>query len=164
VVHIREAAKRDLDAIVLLWKQLMQFHTDLDPVFRLNPAAEKIFRKFITKCVRSRSVLTLVAEEDEKIVAFCNTTVEMNPPVFHPGRFGMISDLVVDAGYRRRGIGTRLVETVKLWLLKQGIRSVRLRAATVNPVAVSFWRSRGFKDIIVTLSQEITTSGAPEGE
>ena len=155
---IREATKRDLDAIVSLWKQLMQFHADLDSVFQLSPNAEKVFRKFAAGCIKNRSVLTLIAENAGKAIAFCNTTIEINPPVFYPGRFGMITDLVVEAAYRRRGIGTQLVETVKMWLLQRGIACVRLRAAAINPAAVDFWHSQGFKDIVVTLSQDIIPS------
>lgn len=158
---IREATKRDLDAIVALWKQLMQFHTDLDPVYRIGPRAEKTFRKFAAKCIWNRGVLTLVAEENGRPIAFCNATVETNPPVFPPGRYGMISDLVVDAGHRRRGIGSQLVEAVKLWLLRQGITCLRLRAASVNPVALNFWHRCGFKDIVVTMSQDIAPDGRP---
>ena len=141
----------------------MQFHSDMDPIFQISLQAARVFRKFAAKCVRNRGVLMLVAEEDGGIIAFCNTTIEMNPPVFPPGRYGMISDLVVDGRYRRRGIGAQLVEAVKLWLLKQGITSLRVRAASVNPVAMSFWRSRGFKDIVATLSQDITPGAMPGG-
>nr|WP_162909959.1 GNAT family N-acetyltransferase [Aggregatilinea lenta] len=61
-------------------------------------------------------------------------------------RAGEISDLVVAAGLRGRGIGTRLVETLSDAATGLGVRTLEIGAALSNPRALALYRRLGFVD------------------
>jgi GNAT superfamily N-acetyltransferase len=48
---------------------------------------------------------------------------------------------------QRRGIGTRLIETVATWAREQGYAALILETTTEQEAAVAFYRARGFKEI-----------------
>jgi ribosomal protein S18 acetylase RimI-like enzyme len=162
-VNIREATKRDIEAIAALWRQLMEYHAGLDAAFAVRPGAERLFRKYVMKWIKSRGALTLVASDAGKVVAYCATVVEEFPAAFPPARAGIVADLIVDGAHRRRGIGRMLVETARMWLLGQGVTTMRLRAAAVNGDALAFWRALGFKDFTIMMTRDIS-GGEPLGE
>lgn len=68
----------------------------------------------------------LAEEEDEAAAAACPVgyavgMLQEPPSIFRPEPYIFISDLYVDPRYRRRGIGTALVERVRGWGWVKGI-------------------------------------------
>ncbi len=62
----------------------------------------------------------------------------------HDGRRGSIGHTAVAAGYRRQGIGKRLVEAALKALKEQGIHKVNLVAFAHNEKGNAFWEKMGF--------------------
>ena len=60
----------------------------------------------------------------------------------HDGRRGYLQHLVVDAGYRRRGIASLLIDTVLQRLAAQGIAKSHVFVLDAAPGALAFWRAR----------------------
>ena len=60
------------------------------------------------------------------------------------GRRGYIYHLAVNPKYRKKGIGTSLVNTVMKALEKLGISKVALLTFKRNEVANAFWEKQGF--------------------
>jgi GNAT superfamily N-acetyltransferase len=58
--------------------------------------------------------------------------------------FVEISGLVIDVGYRRQGIGRRLLECARDWTLARGIDTLRVRSNTVRAETHAFYLKRGF--------------------
>lgn len=58
---------------------------------------------------------------------------------------GHVITLDVRADRRRRGIGTRLLETAEEWLARQGVKRVQLETAVENQAAVAFWQKAGYR-------------------
>jgi [ribosomal protein S18]-alanine N-acetyltransferase len=79
----------------------------------------------------------VVAEDRGHIVGFILS--EENPPLAH------IVTLDVEEKYRRRGIGTALLEKLESNLAARGVRSILLETATNNEAAVAFWKSHGYR-------------------
>lgn len=154
-VTIRDATKRDLDAVTALWRQLMDFHAALDPAFQLNKDAEKAFRKFAVRCIKSRNMLAIIAEDNGRPVGYCCAMIEPAARMFVPRTYGTIADLVVDGGNRRRGIGRMLVDSARTWLVARGARRIRVNAVFANGGAVAFWRAMGMREFIVSMAQDV---------
>ncbi len=51
----------------------------------------------------------------------------------------------VDPLYRRKGIGSNLIEIVKRILITQNIKKITLQVSMDNKIAVNFYRKHGFK-------------------
>jgi ribosomal protein S18 acetylase RimI-like enzyme len=154
-IAIREATKRDLDAVAALWRQLMDFHAVLDPAFTLHKNAEKDFRKFCVRCIKDRNILTILAGDGGRAVGYCCAMLEPSARMFVPRTYGTIADLVVDGGSRRRGIGRMLVNAARIWLVARGVVKINVRAACANAGAMAFWRAMGMREFIVTMTQSV---------
>lgn len=76
----------------------------------------------------------------------------------HDGRRGYIYHTVVLPEYRRRGIGSALVEAAVNALKEEGITRVCLNVMERNEQGKSFWTSRGWekKDFLGFYSRQIT--------
>lgn len=81
--------------------------------------------------------LSLVAETDYRIVGcvFCG----------HDGRRGYLYHVVVDPGYRRQGIGHRMVELALEGLAAEGIEKTHIDVFADNSAALEFWQRMGWQ-------------------
>lgn len=61
------------------------------------------------------------------------------------GPEGVITDLFLHRGYRRRGLGGRLLATVDDYCRAAGIRSMELQVIHGNREAEAFYRQHGFR-------------------
>jgi ribosomal protein S18 acetylase RimI-like enzyme len=87
-----------------------------------------------------------VAIDGKKIVGYAIFYIHQRAPVFEEESFGMISDLVVTAAYRRKGIGGKMVKAMVDWFDSRGIERIELMVASHNKIAYSFWNKYGFDD------------------
>jgi ribosomal protein S18 acetylase RimI-like enzyme len=67
------------------------------------------------------------------------------------GPEGVITDLFIRSGDRRRGLGTRLLATVDDYCRSAGIRSMELQVIRGNRAAEAFYRKHGFKKLARTI-------------
>ena len=58
-----------------------------------------------------------------------------------------LGNVAVDAGWRRRGIASRLVEAVVAWLSERGVREVFLEVRESNQGARSLYARHGFEPV-----------------
>ena len=154
-VTTRAARTEDVDTIVELWKQLMDFHQKRDRHFTRSPTGPSIFAKFVTDQIEKEDSLVLVAEEEGAIVAYCLAITETHSPVFAKPRHAEIIDLFVTESHRQRGIGERLVREVEHWFSQRGIDRIEARVAVRNEVSTHFWRKIGYQPYTETVSRDL---------
>jgi ribosomal protein S18 acetylase RimI-like enzyme len=83
--------------------------------------------------------LFLVAEDDGKLVGTVMGGFD--------GRRGMVYHLAVDAEYRTRGIGNRLMEALEERLRLKGCNRCYLLVTRDNDSAMQFYKRRGWKNM-----------------
>jgi GNAT superfamily N-acetyltransferase len=97
----------------------------------------------IKEVITANSHAAFVALHNEKIVgwihAFRCTLLESNP-------FIEIGGLVVDEGYRGKGIGKKLIASIKEWSLQKGFQEIRVRSHVKRKEAHKFYTGIGFKE------------------
>ena len=143
---IRNAISTDVDSILELWKELMHFHSALDPVFEMSDSADEKFRLFLIQNINSPlNKIVKVAEEEGNIVGYMMGTIKQNPPVFKINQCGEIIDACVTANHRRRQIGESLFVEMKKWFSEQGITRIDVSAAAKNVISTRFWQKMGFQ-------------------
>jgi GNAT superfamily N-acetyltransferase len=148
---VRKATRRDLDAIVALARELMDFHKALDPLFTRSTDFEALFGQFALRNIRSKAACVLVATVDERIVGYCQGMLDRHPPSLVQPEYGLIVDLCMTAGYRRTGVGQQMYTAMCEWFRTKGVRRIEVRHSTSNQIAARFWPKMGFKPYLRTL-------------
>jgi ribosomal protein S18 acetylase RimI-like enzyme len=140
------AASSHIPGIVTVWKELMDFHGDIDPFFARSRNGHIHFATYVRDLITSDDAQVLVAIDQGKVVAFSISYVHVYPPIFRVKRGGFISDLAVTSRYRRRGIGGKMLEKIVEWFASRGLDRIELRVAAHNEIGYNFWKKHGFED------------------
>jgi GNAT superfamily N-acetyltransferase len=154
-INIREAVENDLAVMAELWKEMMDFHKELDRFFTRKATGYQEWIKFITGHISKETSCVLVAESKGRIVGYSLAIISEYPPVLTIKRYGLFQDLAVTADYRRCGVGENLFDKMLKWFRGHGIKRMEVRVSVHNELSTAFWRKMGFKPYIETLYLEI---------
>jgi ribosomal protein S18 acetylase RimI-like enzyme len=144
-ISVRHADSSDLDDIVRLWIELMEYHARLDPRFAIRDRAAASFRDFAGRLIAGPDSTVFCACVGGEIVGYVSVAIQQAAPVLTFERFGMIQDEVVAPEHRRSGVGTKLFEAARRWCRRRGVRIIQLMVAPQNSAAVGFWKKMGFQ-------------------
>ena len=150
-MKIQPAAESTIPTVVSLWLELIEHHLRIDPFFKISEAAPVNFEKFAREQIASEDAQILVAVEDGSVLGYCMAQIAKYPPVFERERYGFITDLVVTASQRRKGIGEQLLLETMNWFNTKAVDRIELRVSSGNDVGYSFWKKHGFKDYVHVL-------------
>ena len=98
-------------------------------------------RRYLRAVRRYPHAAVLVAEVEEgRVVGRLSIARDQHPASRHVADVG----LMVDAGYRRRGIGRALLEAGVEWAREAGIRKLELHVFPWNEAAIALYENFGF--------------------
>ena len=128
-IRIRPFGLGDYERVMELWTQ---------GGLPLKPQGRDC-RENIARQIGLANVRFLVAEEGEggRIVGTVFAT--------HDGRKGWINRLAVDATFRRRGLGARLVRAAEEWLGSEGLDILACLIEEGNDVSMAVFEKLGYK-------------------
>jgi len=98
-------------------------------------------RRYLKTVQRHPDAAVFVAEDDGRLVARLSLSRDPHPASRHVADLG----LMVDAAYRRRGIGRTLLEEAVVWARAAGIRKLELHVFPWNEPALHLYESFGFE-------------------
>lgn len=118
--------------------------SDLDTLYRIDqacfPPGVSYSKDEIEDFIGHRNSRTWIAQEGEEIVGFLIAGAERY-------RAGHIVTIDVAKPWRRRSVGTMLMDAAEEWAKKHGMRVVYLETAECNLAAQSFYRQRGYEKL-----------------
>ncbi len=155
MVEIIKAEEKRLPEILDVWKEFMDFHGDLNPLFIRREDGHLNFERYLLEKMNSDDALVLVAIEDEHVVGYSLAMIANYPPVFKVEKYGMISDMAITQKHRRKGIGEKLLQKNIDWFRSKQIYRVELNVAVNNPVGYPFWQKQGFRAYLHRLHLDI---------
>jgi GNAT superfamily N-acetyltransferase len=86
-----------------------------------------------------------VAENQGRIIGHMVVRVNiLRPPLFVHGKEAFIEEIFIVESYRRKGIGSLLLQETEEWAKKKGIFSIGLFVSTKNKTAFSAYKKSGF--------------------
>ncbi len=136
-VTIRNARHEDIDPLVRLLVQLFTIETD----FTIEEARHRRgVALMLEGCGKHRCVK--VAEAQGAVVAM--GTAQLLISTAEGSVVALIEDMVVDAQWRRRGIGRRMMAAMEQWALAHGVTRLQLLADRTNFAALDFYDSIGW--------------------
>lgn len=154
-IVIRSATADDIPDIVRLWRELMEFHEDLDSYYATSDDAEERMAEWVARCIESDKHFVLIAEYDDAPAGYILVEFGQRPPVMRDRRIAMIHDLSVTQSLRRRGIGEKLVREALLKIDERGVRLVEVSYTLANEQSSSFWPKMGFEPFLMRGRMEI---------
>ena len=99
-------------------------------------------RRYLKAVRRYPHAAVYVAESGEgQLVARLSLSRDQHPSSAHVADLG----LMVDAGWRRRGIGRALLETAVEWARRVGVRKIELHVFPHNEAAIKLYEEFGFE-------------------
>jgi putative acetyltransferase len=140
VITVRRAQPGDASALVALAQQVgreeggWMLTTDA-----WRTAGDE--RRYLRAARRHPDAAVYVAEVDGRIVARLSLSRDVHPASRHIADLG----LMVDAAYRRRGIGRRLLEEAVGWARVSGVLKLELHVFPWNEAALALYESFGFE-------------------
>jgi putative acetyltransferase len=97
-------------------------------------------RRYLKALRRYAHAAVFVAEADGEIVARLSLARDSHPASSHVADLG----LMVDARYRRQGIGRALLERAVDWARESGVRKLELHVFPHNEAAIRLYETTGF--------------------
>ncbi len=155
----RPARPEDLDEILRLWVQMVEFHAERDPALHMRTDAEALesMRTYLRAGLENPDSRLLVAEIPHApgLAGFLFAHIRTISPLSVPPTAGFVSDICVDDHLRRHGIGQELFLAARDWFRERGQTIVRLNVATTNPLSQAFWRALGLQELMLLMQTEI---------
>ena len=132
-VRIRPAAEADLPELVELLRQLFELEQDFEPDASKQQAG-------LSLMLESPFAELLVAECGGRVAGFCGVQLQISTAM---GSYAaQIEDLVLHPEFRRRGIGSRLLDAAGAWAKQRGARRLQLNCDDQNLPAMRFYEAR----------------------
>jgi putative acetyltransferase len=98
-------------------------------------------RRYLRALKRHPDAAVFVAEDDGAVVARLSVARDPHSASRHVADLG----LMVDAGYRRRGIGRALLEQAVQWARESGVQKLELHVFPWNEPAIRLYEQFGFR-------------------
>jgi ribosomal protein S18 acetylase RimI-like enzyme len=154
---IRKARPGDEQALAKCFVELQNFERLIEP--RRRPG-EQIAGAYVHRLMSdcdSRDGQIFVAMLKEKIVGFvCIFPREiLDEQINEPTTVAYISDLVVSANLRKRGVGQLLMSAAEEYSKQKGASLISVNVLAANESANEFYASCGYKDYERTLLKNI---------
>ena len=149
-VLLRPAETRELDRLSELWLALLAHHAEAGARFAPAAEASAQCRSELSRRLSQADTFFHVAalpgsgSGPAPLAGFCLGRILRRPPLFRETQRGEIESLFVADSFRRRGVGTLLVEGALAWMRQQGVSRVELAVDTRNPSGRAFWERLGF--------------------
>ncbi|MBN1211958.1 MAG: GNAT family N-acetyltransferase [candidate division Zixibacteria bacterium] len=149
MITIRELRTGDdLGAVLTLCKAFFaEYETHHEEFFDTDNLSDAdISGRFLESLESDRSA-TIIALVDNEIVGYASVAVREQPRFYKIKKVGAISALMVATKYRRKGIGTRLLEEARVFFRRRGIKYFTLYTASANKSALELYKRVGLSEL-----------------
>ncbi|MGD0465030.1 MAG: GNAT family N-acetyltransferase [Tepidisphaeraceae bacterium] len=145
-MDIRPANAEDVSAVLPMVAKTCALHETWDPAkYGFLPNPHERYRRWLTQRVSDPRSVFIVAQREQRIVAFLIGTVEAEIPIYRVKEFGFVHDLWVEEEYRNEGIARQMVMLAIERFKALSVSQVRLDTAAANEPARKLFASCGFR-------------------
>lgn len=149
-MRTRAATIADVDAAVQLFARLNELESEWR-VFDPGPDFLAKTAQRYARLIRSPEGIVVVTETDGRLVGLGAGEVTM-PSSYSEERALELSNLFVEPGYRRRGIGRAMVSEVVALARDLGVHRLVVKVFAPNGDAMRFWSQLGFRARLTQLT------------
>jgi ribosomal protein S18 acetylase RimI-like enzyme len=134
--------------------ELQEYERSLEPQLPDGDSmADAYLADLQARCIRAKGVILVADIDRENVVGFVAvlTAVQQEELDEPPGSYAYVSDLVVRAAYRRRGIGEALMRQALAYAQDAGAKTIRIQVLSKNADAKRLYERLGFSEYRVEL-------------
>lgn len=155
-VIVRGMISEDLDDVGRMAGALVRYHHDLDARrFLLVDGVEQGYRRFFESQLHEEKTILLVATRGERRVGYAYARLEPRDWNALLDAYGALHDIYVDAGARRGGVATALLDEVRRRLSDAGAPRILLSTAVQNEAAQRLFERHGFRRTMLEMTEEL---------
>lgn len=141
--EIRDSKPEDFDQVFTLLQQLWA---------EAVPGKDEMRRDYL-EYIESDRDFCFCAEDGGQITGFCSAN--MRKSMQFPGEMLYIDVLIVREGYRKTGVGTRLLERAGGLARELGCRAIQLDIGFQRTGAHEFYKSQGLRQLGFLFGKQI---------
>jgi ribosomal protein S18 acetylase RimI-like enzyme len=157
-MNVRDAVESDLRSIAELLLIVHRMHVQAQPGTYRDISHETALELLAPRLAESNGYLR-VAEFESEVEGYCSAAIRSGPsiPMFQPGEFIYVDEIVVRPGSRRRGVGRALVVDLQEFAREKGVAQIKLDVGYFNSAARAFFQSQGFEVLRETMGTRVGT-------
>ncbi|MCE4603287.1 MAG: GNAT family N-acetyltransferase [Desulfurococcales archaeon] len=156
-ITIRYGEERDLDEITDMVVKLKLLNEELDPHFKVVDDLEDQVRRYVEDAIRSGDTIVLVAEDEDTQTLAGVIIAKLIDRIFYKPRMKvLITDFYVKPVYRRKRLGTLLLERIEAEASRRGAGIVTAVYPAYNSIAEHFYETHGFDKLQVERYKPVT--------
>ena len=135
--------------------ELQEFERSIEPALPAGTAMAEAYLAYILQHCSEYCGKVFVAEVDRRVVGFVCVWARVQPtePDEPPTEYAYISDLVVLAPFRQRGLGRALLERAEGYAREQKAAMIRIGVLAQNVIAKQLYLDLGFTERRIELSK-----------
>lgn len=166
MIEIREyVAARDRDGVRACTIELQDYERALDPRMPAGATiADAYPEEMAEECAKQRGAVFVAADAD-RIVGFACVLARVleEYPSEALREYALVTDLVVLASHRGRGIARRLVDRAQSFARASGAHWLRINVLAQNAAARTLYDDLGFREYEIVLEKELIDADSPDG-
>jgi len=154
---LRTALAADRDAVVALIRQLNIVEADLTGDRLRDHAAAAAYHDELCQRLAKRHGRNVVAVEEGEVIAAMGFVVQTDAAymVEEVRDYAVVTDLVVDARFRGRGIGQMLLREAERLTREAGLTRLTIAALAANERAARTYREFGFAPYVTIMTKVV---------
>lgn len=152
---IRPATQNDIEALLPIYEKMYGTLASFGLPFKLD--TEEL-PNVLGVTIKSKLCYLGLAEEDGKLLGYVQASIaKLDRKLGHEGgnAIGIINDVFVEDEARGLGLASALCESAENWMRENGIALSQAQVLCKNGPARTFWSSRGYGDLHITVSKEL---------
>jgi len=137
--------------------ELQEFERTIEPALPAGTVMADAYLAYILDRCREYRGKVFVAEVDRRVVGFVCVWSRVPPtePDEPPTEYAYISDLVILAPFRQRGLGRALLGRAEGYAREQQARVIRIGVLAQNVIAKQLYLDMGFTERRIELSKNL---------
>jgi len=143
-LRFRAATGADIPALCELLAELFTLEADFTPDPDKQTRALTALIERHDQAVDKAPGLLWLAQLDDRVIGMCSLQVLYSTA--EGGEVGLLEDVIIDAAFRRHGVGSAMLESLEQWARRRGLRRLQLLADRDNAAAELFYRNAGWQE------------------
>jgi GNAT superfamily N-acetyltransferase len=153
---IREYDATDAEQVEVCVAELQDFCRQLDALAAAGTVAHKYLKHLLAQCAETEGAI-FVAEKGGLVIGMVSVFAKVQSKLVDEEdyEYAYVSDLVVLAANRQKGLGHALLQRAEEHARSRGARLLRIGVHAPNKVARDLYLRDGFRERIVSLQKEL---------